>query len=198
VAVLGRLPVETPHPFTRVRLPRAGIPVAALFWISAPLLGVGAAEYEVKAAFLYKFASFVSWPRASDTAPLCIGILGEDPFGPALDRVVNGRVLNGRSFVVHRFKNAKDIAGCGILFISSSESRRLEQVFAALDGSSVLTVGDVPGFCEKGGIVNLETRDGRVSLQINVEAAERAHLQLSSKLLSLAAIVRGQAGANKP
>ncbi len=163
----------------------------ALLVMSGRAVSQSASEYELKAAFLYKFASFAVWPTTV-AAPLCIGVLGEDPFGGVLERVVHGRSLNGRAFAIRRFKVLKDIASCEIVFISPSETGRLEQIFSALEGSPVLTVGDVPGFCEKGGIVNLATREQRVSLQVNLEAAERAHLQLSSKLLSLAAIVRGR------
>ena len=91
--------------------------------LNASLFAQDAGEYEVKAAFLYKFASFVEWPPPSAAAPLCIGILGKDPFGAILDRVVEGKFLNGRPFLIRRFTSGQNISDCQILFISSSESR---------------------------------------------------------------------------
>ena len=154
--------------------------------------GQGAAEYEVKAAFLYKFASFVEWPSRSGGAPVCIGVVGQDPFGTALDQVVNGKSVDGRAFVIRRFKSGQELKDCDIVFISSTERGNLRPILAALAASPVLTVGDMPGFCERGGVVNLELLDRRIHLQVNLEAANQARLQLSSKLLSLATIVRAR------
>jgi len=147
-------------------------------------------EYDLKAAFLYKFAGFVEWPATSGNVPLCIGVAGKDPFGSALDEVVKGKSINGRAFRIERLKLGQESAGCQIVFISSSEKARLRSILERLRGSAVLTVGDTPGFCDMGGIINMELAGDHVRLQVNLEAAERAHLQLSSRLLSLSTIVR--------
>jgi hypothetical protein len=164
-------------------------------------------EYEVKAAFLYKFASFVEWPEEpgalsesgnSERQPAgsrrCIGIVGQDPFGAVLDDTVAGK------FAVRRFKPGQESDGCQILFLGASERRRLRAVLGRLRHAAVLTVGDMPGFCEQGGMINLGLADHRIRLEINPEAASRARLQLSSKLLSLARIVHEsvQACQGKP
>jgi len=163
----------------------------ALCHLCGSLLAQTAGEYELKAAFLYKFASFVVWPAASGTRPLCIGVVGRDPFGPNLERIVKGQIANGRSFRIRRFKAPEDVYGCEIVFISSSERRRLPSILDKLKGEPVLTVGDVPEFCESGGIVAFQLVGDRIHLTINLEAAERSNLQLSSKLLSLASVIRG-------
>jgi hypothetical protein len=156
--------------------------------LDASLFAQVSGEYEVKAAFLYKFASFVEWPSPSDAAPLCIGIVGKDPFGAILDRVVEGKVLNGRPFLIRRFKPGQNISDCQILFIGSSEKPRFRSLVESLQ-RPVLTVGDTPGFCQSGGIINMELLNDRVHLLINPDAAGKARLRLSSKLLSLATIV---------
>jgi hypothetical protein len=147
-------------------------------------------EYEVKAAFLYKFASFVEWPSESGNEPLCIAVVGQDPFGAALDQVVKGKSINGRAFLIKRFKPGQDAAGCHIVFISASERSRVPSVLDRLHGVSALTVSDIPGFCQAGGMINFELVDQKVRFEINPQAAERAGLKLSSKLLSVAKIVR--------
>jgi len=154
------------------------------------LAGETGSEYEVKAAFLYKFANFVEWPSDERTSPLGICVLGQDPFGQALDSVVKGKSINGREFTIRRLKTRDAAGDCHILFIGASESRQLTPILTSLRGSPVLTVGDIAGFCENGGTINLVVSDKRVGLEINPTSAERAGLLLSSRLLSLARIVR--------
>ncbi|MGA3017638.1 MAG: YfiR family protein [Bryobacteraceae bacterium] len=167
------------------------VPVALLLAARVPVAAQVFKEYEVKAAILYKFAGFVEWPAAPAGAPLCIGVLGHDPFGPALDQAIQGKSINGRPFVIQRFKTGQETGNCQIVFVSSSEKKVLRGILDRLRREPILTVGDTPGFCEDGGIVNLELADNRVHFQINPEAAELARLVVSSKLLSLAGIVHG-------
>lgn len=151
-------------------------------------------EYEVKAAFVYNFAKFTEWAPgafAGDDAPIVIGVLGEDPFGAALGRTVRGKTVKGRRLAVRRFSKAGDgLRTCHILFVSASESGRLASVFKHLQGEPVLTVGEIEGFGEKGGMINFVLDQHRIRFEINPEVAERAGLKLSSRLLKLARIVR--------
>ncbi len=149
-----------------------------------------AGEYEVKAAFLYKFASFVEWPAEMAQAPLCIAVVGRDPFGDALDQVVKGKAISGRGFLIKRLKSGQGTAGCHIVFISESEKGRVGSILLGLQGTSALTVSDIPGFCHGGGMIEFEMVDQKVHFEINPEAGERARLKLSSRLLSVAKIVR--------
>ncbi|MCX6632258.1 MAG: YfiR family protein [Candidatus Solibacter sp.] len=162
----------------------------------APLLSPqSSGEYEVKAAFLYKFASFVEWPEATRDEPLGICVVGKDPFGGALERVVEGKTIGGREFVVRRLKAWQAGEPCHILFVAASEKQRLRPLLGQMRHEAILTVGDVPGFCEIGGAINLSVVESRVKLEINLDATARSGLQVSSKLLSLARIVRSTASA---
>ena len=96
------------------------LPVALLLAAGSPVTAQVFKEYEVKAAMLYKFAGFVEWPRSPAGAPLCIGVLGHDPFGPALDQAIQGKSINGRPFVVRRFKTGQGTGNCQIIFVSAS------------------------------------------------------------------------------
>jgi YfiR/HmsC-like len=184
--------------FRALRRPGAGLALtslALLLLLGFPLPAQSAGEYELKAAFLSRFASFVEWPDAASNGPPCIGVLGEDPFGPALDEAVKGKSYHGRGFEIRRFKPGQESNQCQILFIGALEPKKLCAVLGRLKGVAVLTVGDVPGFGESGGMVNLGLAGDKVQLEINVEAAATAGLHLSSRLLSLARIVRaGQGG----
>jgi hypothetical protein len=149
-------------------------------------------EYQVKAVFLYNFAQFVEWPAAAfagERAPLVIGVLGEDPFGPDLDAIVRGESVNNRPLLVRRFRDVSQIDACHILFISASEAAHLDEVFSALRGRAILTVGDSESFARRGGMIRFVTDRNRIRLNISLQAVDVAKLSISSKLLRLAQIV---------
>jgi len=149
-------------------------------------------EYHVKAAFLYNFAKFVEWPPGVPGAPssIAICVLGQNPFGGMLEDTVSGKNVEAKTFVVRRVSDGKAAALCQILFVSSSERMRLAALLGELRTAHVLTVGESDGFIEEGGIVNLKLDSGKIQIQININAADQAGLRISSKLLSLAQIIR--------
>ena len=152
-------------------------------------------EYQVKAAFLYNFARYVSWPKDSfpdDRAPILLGVVGKDPFGGALEQTIKGKTINGRELVLKRVTRQQDLKGFHILFVSSSEAQYLSQIMEKLKGESVLTVGEPEGFTLAGGIINLIMEENRVHFEINIVSAEQARLKISSKLLALAKVVKGE------
>jgi hypothetical protein len=146
-------------------------------------------EYQVKAVFLFNLAQFVQWPpRAfSDaTAPLVIGVLGEDPFGHYLDETLRGERVNNRPLILQRYRRISDAKNCHVLFISRSEANNLDQIFAALRGRNVLTVGDAEDFIARGGMIRLVTENKKIRIRLNLNAVRAAGLTISSKLLRLA------------
>jgi hypothetical protein len=162
-------------------------------WAAATDPGPVASEYQVKAAFLYNFTKFTNWPPgafSSPSAPIVIGILGEDPFGQVMDDVVRGEVVGNRPLAVSRLHADDDLRRCHVLFISRSEKQRLPAVLGRLKGSPVLSIGEISGFAEQGGMVNLLLANKTVKIEINQAAAEQAGLQISAKLLKLARLVK--------
>lgn len=150
------------------------------------------AEYQVKAVFLFNFTQFVQWPASTfinDQAPLIIGILGEDPFGPYLDKLVVGEKIDGHPLELRRYRRTDDFTSCHILFISRSESGQLDKVLGRLKGRSVLTVSDAENFSRYGGIIRFVTENGKIRLRVNLAEAKDAQLTISSKLLRPATIV---------
>jgi YfiR/HmsC-like len=152
----------------------------------------GLPEYQVKAAYLFNFLKFVEWPSdayADSMAPMVIGVVGDDPFGSALPEVVIGKTVQGRDLVIRKYHQGENLRGATILFISESEKKRLPQILAGLRGSSVLTVSDMDGFLDGGGMIQFLIENDRVRFGIDVGATARAKLKVSSKLLSLARTV---------
>jgi len=152
-------------------------------------------EYPVKAAFLYRFVEFVEWPPASPLPKhlVTIGVLGRDPFGGVLDTAVLHKTVAGRALAIRRFASVEALEACEILFIGTSEMPHLPEILARLKHAPVLTVGEADRFARHGGMIGFFFEDGRVRLEVNREAAERAGLRISSKLLSVARLVNSDA-----
>jgi len=146
------------------------------------------AEYRIKAAFLVNFATFTEWPAGgSNTLNLCV--YGPDPFGAELDRF-KGRNVGGRSLTVMRVNSVDKLGDCQVVFITRPVIDNLLRVLDNLSGKPVLTVADSPGAMRQGVIINMGTKQSRVTFEANLAAARGNGLQLSSKLLSLATEVR--------
>jgi len=155
-------------------------------------VGQVAEEYHVKAAFLYNFARFVEWPSTAfrnQQDPFVVCVLGANPFGSALEETLGGKQIDGRAFRISRISESPQANACQILFIGFPDRKRMAAAIAALPARGVLTIGETDGFIAAGGIVNLTLREGHVGFQVNQRAAERADLQISSRLLSLAQAV---------
>lgn len=158
----------------------------------SPAQTAASQEYQIKAVFLFNFARFVDWPPAAfadPQTPLVIGVLGEDPFGAFLDETVRDEAVGQRRLVVQRYRRAEEAAQCHILFISRSETGRLDQIVAGLGGRTTLTVSDIAGSAQRGVMIRFVTEQNRIRLRINLEAAKAAGLTISSKLLRPAEIV---------
>ena len=153
---------------------------------------VSVQEYQVKAAFLYNFAKFVDWPppAAGPKAPLVIVVFGRDPFGPVLANTVFGKTVNNRPLEVRRASRIEDLLPCHLVFISAKERRRVPAILKAVESAGVLTVSETDDFLDQGGAVRLVMEGRKVRFQINLEAARRNGLTVSSKLLSLAVEVK--------
>jgi hypothetical protein len=164
---------------------------AFVCFIPIRALATEPSEYEVKAAFVYNFIKFVEWPSHSFTAedsPFVVGVLGQDPMNDALESL-RGKTAQGRKLAVKRFNRMGDLDRCHVLYVGRSEKEQIAAVLKATTNLNVLTVADMKGFAQAGGVVNFITQENRISFEINVGTAERAGLKVSSKLLKLARIV---------
>jgi len=153
-------------------------------------------EYQIKAAFLYNFAQFVLWPETAFTntdEPFRIGVLGDNPFGKALEEIVHGEKIQGRPIEIVESSSAEKMAGCQIVFVSKSQVPHFGDVSSKLDSKPVLTVSEDAGFIKRGGIINFYRDGTKVRFEINPDAADKKGLKLGSELLSLGRIVRPEA-----
>ena len=148
-------------------------------------------EYAVKAAYLYNFAKFVEWPPgtfATTDAPLLICIAGDNPFGAAL-ATLSDKTVENHPVRLRHMPTAGSLAQCHIVFISRTEQGRFRAMLEKLDDLPILSVSDIADFTRAGGMIDLVEVEQRIRFNINLSAARRARLRLSSQLLKLATIV---------
>jgi hypothetical protein len=174
-------------PFTLILL-------ALCFWtgFASKATAQRATEYDVKAAFLFNFARFVTWPDsafANADERLVIGVIGKDPFGPILRETIQDKMAQNRSLTVRNVESSKDIRGCHILFVGAATREEVSKIVSQVGENPVLTVSEQNHFCQLGGMVNFLLVSRRVRFEINPHAVERSGLSVSSRLLKLARIV---------
>jgi hypothetical protein len=150
-------------------------------------------EYQVKATYLYNFGRFVQWPLNATAAKgdsFSICVIGQDPFGTALDGILSGETIDGMAVVPKRVVKPQDALNCRVLYISLSEDSRLKELLPALDKAGVLTVSDIPQFSQRGGMIQFVVVGNKIRFEVNLTSAQDAGLTLSSDLLKVAAAVR--------
>jgi hypothetical protein len=150
-------------------------------------------EYQLKAAFLVNFGKFVEWPEPAfggATGPFVIGVVGDDPFGDDLDDAIEGKRVGVHPIVARRISSSDDMDGLEVVFIGASEKPRLADILRRLNGTFALTVSDIDRFCDVGGIIAFVVDNNRIRFEVNIDAARKRNLRISSKLLSLALIHR--------
>ena len=169
--------------------------VAFLALSGAPFMRAQASptvEYRLKAAFLYNFSKFVEWPAdafTSDQAPILLCVFRDDPFGNALDQILQGKTINSREVLARRINELPGLKSCQLVFVSHREDKHLSEILNSLQGTSALVVGESDGFAQRGGGIQFYLEDNKLRFAINVDAVQKARLSVSSKLLALARIV---------
>lgn len=196
------LPPAGRQPFARLRHPllvgisllqRAGIAGSIVLLFLCLSLAQNYNETEVKAAFLYHFIGYVEWPaRAFDSpaSPFVVGVLGKSAVLDALREAVRGKSVQGRAVTVRQVQIGQELRQCHLLFIPAPEMRNLSRVLEVLGEAPVLLVGESEGFTQRGGIINFFLEQNKLRFEINPDAAKRVSLNISSKLLRLARVVR--------
>ncbi len=144
-------------------------------------------EDQVKAAFLYNFLSFVEWPATSLHNEISLCLLGDDPIGEYLNGF-QGDKVGSRTIVIKKTNSLQAAEKCHAVFIGESEKERAREILNRLRKLPVLTVSDASGFAEAGGMIEFITERSKVRFKINLEAAQKAGLVISSKLIRVSEI----------
>jgi hypothetical protein len=174
--------------------------IVAFWFVLGPVLGMAqsVSEDQVKAAYLFNFAKFVEWPAEPFIAtgsPITFCTLGRTRVADELDSSVRGKSIDGHVILIKHLRRLEDFKECRLVFLASSAGEQQQKLLQAAKGFPVLLVAETPGFTRAGGTINFITENGRLIIEVNVNAAESAHLKISSKLLALARILNS--GAEK-
>jgi len=170
----------------------AGISLAAQAALEPPLAAEHS-EYEIESAMLYNFTKFVDWPGSALGAggvPVVVGVWGDDGLFPVLAVALRNKTVYGHPVVVRRLDSSADPRSCAVLFVGASDRKEIARIVQSVRGSPVLTIGELVQFSRLGGVLAFIRDGNRIRFEINLDAADRAGLQVSSKLLRLAAVWR--------
>ena len=152
-------------------------------------------EYRIKAAFLFHFAQLIDWPpEAVKDNSMLLCTFGEDSFQGELENSVEGKTIGSRVLHVRHFNRIEEAQACNIVFTGKSETGRIPAILAGLNRVPVLTVGETDNFINQGGVLGFCMEGNKIRFEVNLEAAERARLKISSRLLLLARRVVGNSG----
>jgi hypothetical protein len=152
-------------------------------------------EYQMKAAYLLNFVQYIEWPAQvfpDANAPIIVAVLGDDPFGDALEQTFQDETIQGRKAVIKRSHRVQDLKDAQLLFISASEKDHIEGILASLSDTSIVTVSETEGFAKHGGIINFYNNGNKIRFEINPDTAQRKGLKISSQLLERARIVSSE------
>jgi len=150
-------------------------------------------EAQVKAAFVYNFAKFVEWPDQAHTQaePIVVGVAGDPQLAAVVEETLRGKNVQGRRFEVRDFPSPESLSLCHILFVASHDKLNVQRTLHVTRNSPTLTIGEIRGFSDWGGIIELVLEENKFRFEINAGAARRGGLKVSSRLLRLARSVKG-------
>lgn len=153
-------------------------------------------EYEIESAMLYNFTKFVEWPGSAlgeSGAPVVVGVWN-DGLVPVLEAALLNKTVYGHPIVVRRLNSSAEAKSCAVLLVGAADRNEIVRIVQSVGRSPVLTVGERVQFSRLGGVIAFIRDGNRIRFEINLDAAERAGLQVSSKLLRLADVWREAPG----
>ena len=151
-------------------------------------------ERQVKAAYLYKFATFVEWPDGSFTrpdAPLYIGVAGNEALAEQAEQMTSGRMVGSHPLAIRKIRRGDSLSGIHILFVGSADTAAMAELLAAARSRSLLTVSDAEDGATLGSMVNFVVADERLRFEVMLKNVAPSRLRISARMLAAAFRVRG-------
>ncbi|HWV14858.1 MAG TPA: YfiR family protein [Cellvibrio sp.] len=157
--------------------------------LSAGAKEAGLSEKQIKAAYLYKFSSYIEWPQTAfpeQDTPMTIGVLGADDLADELSDFVSHQTINGRAINVKTLKPGEVLAGLHILFVGQRQSEQLKTLLNSIQKQPILIVTESPAALDFGSVINFVLVDEHIRFEISLERADQNGLKISARLLSVA------------
>lgn len=180
---------------SQARLMAAMLAMSGGFLLAAPTVNAQKTSHDdVQAAYLSNFGKFVRWPQAIAGSPLEVCVAGRDGFRQAVAKLVAGEEIEGRRVVERDLENPSSVEDCSILFVGTGDRARDDSFLGTAEGKPILTVGESADFLVRGGVIQFVVVEDHVRFAVNLEAANRHRIVLSSELIKVAATVTGNPG----
>ena len=146
-------------------------------------------EYDIKAAFIYKFTNYIEWDSHLQGNEFVIGVIGTSPVSSHLTEIAQTKTIKDRKIIIHQFSKPEDIGPCQILFISRKTQAPLNEILEKVADKGTLTISEKVGYAKKGTDINFIEVDDKLKFEVNTRGISAAGLKASSQLLKLAIII---------
>jgi hypothetical protein len=143
-------------------------------------------DYKYHSVFIYNFTRYVKWPESSLGNEFVIGVLGNSGITAHLEKMAQTKTVNGKSIVVKTFKNAEQVSGCQMIFVSETKSRELSALRNQLAGQATLIISEKPGMAKEGSMINFIIHNGRWNFELNQASTDLHQLKVSTELSKFA------------
>lgn len=169
------------------------IKISLILMLACPFTALcvaGDKENKMKVAYMYQFAKFVKWPATQMQLPnITLGVLGKNQLGAILENI-HGKKAHRKPMTTRLVATLEEArVCCHILYISNSEEENIATILTALQGRAILTVSDIAGFAEKGGVIDFVRKGTKLKFEINLKQAKENRLQISSQLLKVGIVI---------
>jgi len=142
-------------------------------------------KFTLISAYIYKFTQFTTWPSAAVNNAFTVCVFGQDPFGSKLEPI-KARKVNDKRIILKYYDTVnEDMSSCNMLYVAPSEKSKLKDILSPLRGLPVLTMSDIAGFSNSGGMVEFKLENGKIGIWVSLSAVRVRGLAINSKLLSL-------------
>lgn len=145
-------------------------------------------EYHLKAAFIYRFTSYIEWENMPEEE-FSIGIIGESPISKPLKEIAAAKTVQHKKMIIHEFAENSVPGNSQVIFISHKCKASLSEILSRIPKRNVLIITEKPGYAEEGAAINFVIIENRIRFEVNLKALSSAGLKASSQLLKLAIMV---------
>lgn len=168
---------------------KASVVLVGILMMIVSFQSAWAQKEKYHSIFIYNFSRYVKWPDAQSSGNFVIGVFGKSAIQKDLETMATTKRANGMSIEIKNFSSIKEIQDCHILYVSTSESDKMEQVVSSTQNQSILIVTDNPGLAQQGAAINFVEVDGKIKFELNQQNAEVRGLKVAGSLASLAILV---------
>lgn len=150
---------------------------------------IHAQNYQLHSVYIYSFIRYVQWPGEDNSSDFVIGVLGDSPLVPHLEKMAQVKKAGNRSIVIKTFNTVSEVENCEILFMSKESGNQLAGLLSQLKGQNTMVITEEEGMAKEGSNINFVVRNGKLAFELNKAAMDRSQLKVSTELTRLAILI---------